>query len=141
MGEPILRLDAFVPERARIQIDSDLHPRGKMYELRRRSELSLQQMETIRRRAIQALEIESKREDDVTSADMDLLLMFQNELLEIAFYTKLEPEVLKGLDLVQRSSIIQAFNETCFGVAERQEKATPKPRKKKPRTKKSQTGA
>lgn len=114
MGDPILRLDAIVPERAFIEIKSNLYPEGKRYELRQRPELSPYQLQTIVTRATQASEIEEKKAP--SPAEMVQLQEMQDEILKIAMYTPLEDEVFRGLDLFQKSEIIMAFNLTCFGA-------------------------
>jgi hypothetical protein len=136
MGEPLLVLDAVVPDRPFIEIKSNLHPEGKRYELRVRSELSVFQLQTVQSRGEAAVEMQKKYKDEeeYTQPDLEQLQSWQHELLDIALATPMEPEVLKGLDLFQKSQIVMAFNYTCFGIVEEQEKPTPattRPRKKK----------
>jgi hypothetical protein len=118
--EPTLRLDTLVADRTTISIVSTLHPDGRLYELRKGDELS---METLTELQVlgQKAEAVGERVDNLTQEDAKLLDDWTRRMMELIFHTELEPEVYEALNQGQRLQVMQAFTDHSLTVPQSRE--------------------
>lgn len=127
--KPLLDLNALAPEREVIRIRTDSNPDGKFYELRAQSELSVEQLLTLQRLGERSQELMNL--DKLDDAQIELLISYLDELLEVAIYKGYD-ELRPVLNVMQKAEIARVFTEACLGVdlavamAEAQRQAKPK---------------
>lgn len=112
MGEPILVLDAIVPDRPYVVIKSTLHPESRNYEMHIYTELSLEELKTIEVLGRKASELQDA--EDLTEADGAMLDGWLQTMMQIVFHTPLEPEVLDELTVQARLQVVNTFTEVCL---------------------------
>lgn len=102
---PLLTLDTFV-ERDRIKITSELHPDGRLYELRNPDELSVVDHARIRNRHAKTAELRDV--DDLTEQQaQDLTEALDDLVTTIA--PDVEPEVLADLTDGKKAQVLDVW--------------------------------
>ncbi len=102
---PLLSLDTFV-ERDRIKITSELHPDGKLYELRNPDELSMVDHARIRSRHARTIDLRGVTELSEQQAQ-DLTEALDN--LVTTVMPDVEPEVLADLSDGKKAQVLDVW--------------------------------
>lgn len=131
---PSLDLSTLVPDRITIRIESKLNPDGRLYELRKSNEMSVEQLQFVSSLGEKAEALESKGIAGLSPEEARLLDDWTREILSLVMYTELESEVHDALNQEQRLAILNTFTETFQPPAQPTNRATK-------RAKKTPTGA
>lgn len=123
MGAPSLSLNALSPSRETVEIITALHPEGRLYEMRRGDELSIEMLTEITALGAQAEALAEKALNPTTGeVDLDLVSPGEGKLLddwtkrmlELVFHTPLEDEVYAALSQDQRLQVMELFTKTSL---------------------------
>ena len=109
---PVLDLDAIVPDRSTILIRTESKPEGVLWEMRRRNELSIEQLYTVQSIGEKLGEIGDVK--NINAQNSKIVDESLDEMLRIVFVLQLDDDTYGSLDVTKKTSIIQAFNTVCL---------------------------
>jgi hypothetical protein len=132
---PSLQLTTLVPDRETISIASKLHPDGRLYELRKRDELGvadLQEIGSLGERAEAMLLEADNNVINLSAENARLLEDWVKRMHELIFHTAVEPEVFDALTFEQRLAVVQVFTEVSLPSPNRETRRAAPAKKRKP---------
>jgi len=109
--DPVLTLDALVPDRPVVLIRTKANPKGNKFELKVGTELSLEELKVLELRGNRAQELMDEELDEAGAALLDTWL---REITDIIFYTPVPGDVYAALTNHQRLQCLETFTRVCL---------------------------
>jgi len=119
---PLLDVGGIAPDRPVIRVRTTSNPDGSLHELRVSSELSPKEFAEIARMGEAVNRLGSGEVDNIEPAEMELLGVYLDRILEIAVapLTPLSDEAKQELTVEHKTEIIGAFTEHCLHASPEQ---------------------
>lgn len=109
--DPVLTLDALVPDRPVVLIKTKANPKGTKFELKLGTELSLEELKVLEVRGNKAQELMDVELDEAGAGLLDHWLL---EITGIIFHTPVPDDVYSALTNAQRLQCLATFTEVCL---------------------------